>query len=125
MVEPLSCKYCESSFRDGDFVAYEAQDRLFHTIIRRLDQEPMSCLLANVMYGDRQNGMSFGNVGVHYNGRLYSQDEIGKLQNASELTVDFNDDNNGDKLVGDLEGIAKRKPLFPKLTLKERIFGVK
>ena len=121
MVEPLSCRYCKSNFKDGDFVACDIQGRLFHSIVRHLDREPKSCLDANVINEDYQDGIIMKNAEVYYNGRLYNYNEINKLSDAYELTLDFNDSNNGDKLVGNLEGLDRGNSILPKLTFDERI----
>ena len=125
----LSCRYCKKNFENGDFVAISPPDKLYHTIIRHLKKEPITCLIAQMHSKEdevllkifnrftRQEAVLSGYIGVYYNCKLYHYDEINKSQNASKLNIDFNDNKDGDKIVGNLEHLLSMKPLFPKKNL--------
>lgn len=128
-MKQLSCRYCKKNFENGEFVAISPPDKFYHTIIRHLEKEPMTCLIAQMYSREdevlleifnkftRQEAVLSGYIGVHYNRGLYHYDKINKLQN---LAIKFNDNKNGDKIIGDLEQLSSMKPFFPKKTFKQK-----
>ena len=87
-MEQLSCRYCKKNFENGEFVAISQPDKLYHTLIRHLDKEPITCLIVQMHSREdealleiynrftRQEAVLSGYIGIHYNGRLYHYCDI-------------------------------------------------
>ena len=54
-----------------------------------------------------QLSFAFGNNYLYYQEKLYDFSAIDKLSKSKQLRVDFNENQNGDRLIGNLEGLTK------------------
>lgn len=100
------CRHCNIYFQDGEYVSKKNSDKwLYHTNIRYLDIHPTTCLEAVFMNSlGRKSKTNY----LYYQGKLYNLLAIDMLSNFEELSVDFNDNKNGERLIGNLEGLINK-----------------
>lgn len=101
MTKEYTCSYCNSYFQDGEFIAVENEGGFYHTLNRHFNEEPMTCLRSAVFNGQLE--MASGNNYLYYQRKLYDFSAIDKLANSQQLRVDFNENQNGDRLIETLK----------------------
>ena len=107
MEKEHKCSYCNCHFQNGEYVSkLDGRKGFYHITTRLLDENPVSCLMAAVSNG--QLGFGRRNNYLYYKKKLYNLLVIDMLPNFQQLQVDFNDNKNGDKLIGNLEGLVNK-----------------
>lgn len=109
--EQTRCYQCNKIFNNGEFVAVNNSD-VYHYINEfGVSVIPLDCSMKPPISGKI---MCF-NLGIFYEGKVYSYEELNKLENVKELRVQPVDDKEKcSKIIGNLEGLANAKPFFQK-----------
>jgi hypothetical protein len=102
------CSVCKKEFQDGEIVGV-ALDGNYHYVMRNFEEDaPLDCITMRKMVSD---GLDFKKT-VYYKNSFYGINKLNKLAQSVELNFEFNQQNNGDIVKGNLEGLAKKRFLI-------------